>query len=544
MGIGLKDIMKEDKNSLVEDKQKKTIKSLIFVGIALAVIILVVIALIVVSSINAKREERIHLISKDVVNISNVVKKIGEQYISNTYNGLLAGVSLDNNPIEIIVNGKVVQYKYGYYYLTPADVATLITSLNIPNETYLVNYINGDVVNLTGVKTKDGKVYHSLEDITSIESGLPVKNVIYIHSADEMLLLHQYPTANFRLSENIDMTSLSDGEGWKPVESFHGTFDGRGYTISGLNLARPTTMYCGLFGQITSSASVKDVNFENVAIRGGEYTGTLAGFSSGNITNVRITNGSVNSQAESVGGLVGAYDKGLITDCTVDNISINANGSVGGLIGTLYSGTIQRTGVSAQIVGMNTVGGLIGEVKANAGTYIKETYAKANMTGKVNAGGLIGDVQIISPSTFKLNDCYAEGSISGGEQNIGGAIGNIYTANNAEIEFKDVYTATDTSADATIRGGFIGTTNIGAGSSSVYRCCFEKDPLLDLNLQDVGNKSQGAIITIDSKTPAEMKNRVTYADWDFDIWVLEEGIARPHLKWEDENYEPQIIEEK
>lgn len=548
MGISLKDIMKDDKNSLVEDKQKKTIKTLVIIGAIILFLIVVVIMMIITNMANNARQERVRLIAKDVVNISNVVKKIGEQYISNTYDGTLVGTSLDNTPngITINVNGKNVQYRYGYYYLTAQQVAELITSLNVPNEEYLVNYINGDVVNLAGVKTKDGRKYYSKEDITAIDQGENVKNIIYIHTAQDMELMHTYPSGNFCLSEDIDMTNYGSSEGWKPVESFSGTFDGRNYTITGLTLARPTSTYCGLFGQVSSNSYIKDVKFKDVSIRGGQYTGVVAGFCSGNISNITITGGSVNSQAESVGGLVGSYDKGNITDCFVKDVSVNANGSLGGLIGTLYSGTIQRSSADVRLIGINSVGGLIGEIRANSTTSIREAYANASITGKNEVGGLIGDVQIISPSLFKLSDCYSEGAITGGIDNVGGSIGNIYATNSAEIDIQSVYTATDTNEDAKVRGGFIGKTNITTGvSTQVIKCCFEKDPLLDLNVQDVGDKTDGSPVTIDSKTPAEMKNRVSYADWDFDLWVLEEGVNRPRLRWEYENYEPQeIIEEK
>ncbi len=548
MGISLKDIMKDDKSSLVEDKEKKTIKILVISAVVLLFLILMVVLLIITNMANNARQERISLIAKDVVNISNVVKSIGEQYISNTYTGTLVGTPLDSTPqgMTINVNGTNVQYRYGYYYLTASEVAELITSLNVPNEEYLVNYINGDVINIAGVKTKDGKKYHSKEDITAIDAGKAVKTIIYIHSAQDMELLHTYPSANFCLSADIDMTNYGSSEGWKPVESFSGTFDGRNYTITGLSLARPTNTYCGLFGQVSSNSYIKDVNFKNVAIRGGQYTGVVAGFCSGNISNVRITGGSVNSQAESVGGLVGSYDKGNITDCFVENVSLNANGSLGGLVGTLYSGNINRSSANVQIIGIDSIGGLIGEIRANSTTVITEAFANASITGKNSVGGLIGDVQIISPSVFKLNDCYSEGAISGGIDAIGGSIGNIYAANNAEIDIQSVYTATDTNEDALVRGGFIGRTNFSTGvSTQVLKCCFEKDPLLDLNVQDVGDKSNGSPVTINSNTPAEMKSRVTYADWNFDLWVLNENVNRPHLKWEDENYEPQqIVEEK
>ncbi|MBQ9267644.1 MAG: hypothetical protein IJ217_05150 [Clostridia bacterium] len=543
MGIGLKDIMKDDKSSLVEDKQKRTIKRLIFVALVLVVLVFIVVGMIISNQAKARRATRVHSIATDVANISNVVKNIGQQYITNNYSGVLPGTSLDNYPIEINVNGKRVEYRYGYYLLTPEEVAELITSLNVKGESYIVNYMNGDVVNRNGVKANDGKTYYSLEDIVAVDAGSTPKNIIYIHNEKEMELLRSNPSATFYLSNNIDMGAYASGEGWEPVASFSGTFDGRNYTISNLTINRPTSTYSGLFGQVTSKAVIKDVKFEKVNVRGGNYTGALAGSCSTNIENIKITDGNVDSTAEHVGALVGAFDAGTITDCVVENVYVSAYGSVGGLIGTLNSGTVTRSSASGRVVGTSAVGGLIGDVRPSSATNITEVFSNVSITGQNNVGGLIGDVQIFSASPFKLNDSYSEGAIGAGRENVGGSIGNIYTANSSELDVQSVYTATDTPTVATVRGGFVGRTDIEEGTNvQVLKCVFEKDPLLDLNVPDIGQKVGGVSIVFDSKTPAEMRNRVTYSDWNFDLWTLDEGISRPHLRWEFENRAPQIAE--
>ena len=532
MGIGLKDFMKEDKNSLVADKQKKTIKGLIFLIIILVVIAIIIGFVIISNNSKVKREERVNLIARDVANISNVIKGIGRQYVSNSYDKELAGMPLDDNPIEIDENGVVVEYRYGYYYVTPEEMATIITSLNLPNEKYIINYISGEVINCDGVKASDGKKYYKMDDIIATADGQKPKAIIYIHNAEEMKYLQTYPYANFVLSNNIDMSEYASGEGWSPVGEFSGEFDGRNYTISNLIVNRPTTMYSGLFGEIVSSAKVGNVVFENANIRGGDYTGVLAGLCSTNITNVKINNSQVNSQSQNVGSLVGAFDKGTIEDCSANDVIVNADSSVGGLVGSLYGGTLKRSSANVQVTGIDRVGGLIGEIKPNEKTIVTEVFANASITGNNNVGGFAGSIRIISNSILSINNSYSEGVIVGGKQVVN------------QIELHSLYTATDIPSEAQIRGGFVGKSDIENTSTNINRCCFEKDPLLDIGVQYVG-KQEGELFVVNSNTPAEMMNRVTYSDWDFDLWKLDEGISRPHLRWEFENYEPkQIIEEK
>ncbi len=541
--IGLKDIIKDDRQDLVKDKQKRTIKRLLFTAFILAILIVIVIIMIISNNAKATRLARIQQISKDVVNISTVAKGMGQRYIVNNYDVELIGTPLDGAPEILKVNGREVEYRYGYFKLTSKEVEQLTSAINVKGEEYYINYETGDVVNIKGVKDTDGKVYHSLEDIVAIADGKKPTNIIYIHNAEEMAYLRSYPSATFYLSGNIDMATYAYGEGWEPVDNFSGVFDGRDYTISNLNINRPTTIYCGLFGRVTSSAEIKNVNFDEFNIRGSDYTGTVAGSSSGTISNITIKNGQINSQDRYIGGLFGAHDKGTVTDCTVENVNVNGTSSVGGLLGRFLSGTVTRSSSDVIVVGIDSVGGLIGEVTPNGDTIILEDYANASISGQDNVGGLIGNLQVNNGSLFRLNDCYSEGAISGGKTNVGGSIGNVYAVNNAGIDIQSVYTATDTPNSATIRGGFIGKTylnNISYGY--IVKCCYEKDPLLDINVVDIGDKSEGGqTFVIDSKTPAEMMNRVTYSDWNFDIWTLNEGLSRPRLRWQYESYTPQVI---
>ena len=122
---------------------------------------------------------------------------------------------------------------------------------------------------------------------------------------------------NITLDKNIDLT----GKGWTPIgtsfkNSYTGTFDGGGHTITGLTVTT-NDKYAGLFGYIGNAGTVKNVVMEGVLItsnNGSSQAGGVAGFSRGTIENCSVS-GSVSGTVY-VGGVVGAQWSGSITGCS------------------------------------------------------------------------------------------------------------------------------------------------------------------------------------------------------------------------------------
>ena len=86
---------------------------------------------------------------------------------------------------------------------------------------------------------------------------------------------------------NIDAFSTSswdDSSGFSPIGNnstkFTGSYDGDGYTINGLRIARSSTNYIGLFGY-TDGATIQDLGVTNVNITGNNYIGGLVGYKIG-----------------------------------------------------------------------------------------------------------------------------------------------------------------------------------------------------------------------------------------------------------------------
>ena len=208
---------------------------------------------------------------------------------------------------------------------------------------------------------------------------------------------------NITLDKNIDLT----GKDWTPIgtnfdNSYKGTFDGGGHTITGLTFTT-NDEYAGLFGRLNRAGTVKNVVMEDVQITNNNrswsaFAGGVAGYSWGTIENCSVS-GSVSGTVY-VGGVVGAQIDGSITGCS-SSATVKGMVDVGGVAGqTNSSATLTAcyaTGnVTLEIAPKKNIagGGLVG---MNAGSSLLACYATGNVTstgsstGYVHIGGFLGD---------------------------------------------------------------------------------------------------------------------------------------------------------
>ena len=204
---------------------------------------------------------------------------------------------------------------------------------------------------------------------------------------------------NITLDKNIDLT----GKGWTPIgtsfdNSYKGTFDGGGHTITGLAVTT-NDQFVGLFGYLNRAGMVKNVVMEGIQITSNHMfgcTGGVVGYSWGTIENCSVS-GSV-SGTDCVGGVVGSQKAGSIIGCS-SSATVKGTHYVGGVAGEKW-GTMTAcyaTGnVTLEIASQkNNFGG--GVVGLNGGSRVLACYATGNVTstgsstGNVHIGGLFGD---------------------------------------------------------------------------------------------------------------------------------------------------------
>ena len=210
---------------------------------------------------------------------------------------------------------------------------------------------------------------------------------------------------NITLDTDIDLT----GKDWTPIgtdydNSYKGTFDGGGHTITGLTFTT-NDEYAGLFGWLNRAGTVKNVVMEGVQI-----------------TSNQIYGGSI-------GGVVG-YSWGTIENCSVSG-SVSGTVYVGGVVGAQIGGSITGCSSSATVKGTVDVGGVAGQTNSSA--TLTACYATGNVIIEINPKKNIAGGSLVGMNAgSSLLACYATGNVtstgsSTGYVHIGGFLGNNYT---------------------------------------------------------------------------------------------------------------------
>ena len=274
-------------------------------------------------------------------------------------------------------------------------------------------------VNATGL-TLEGCTIGSWADGGG-ESGAAELGYIYdsntktytVYNADGLLAWNEAAqkdrSINCTLTADIDLT----GKEWTPVgpnysNSYTGTFDGGGHTITGLTVTT-NDEYAGLFGYLgnfgNAAGTVKNVVMEGIQI-------------------------TCNRRLGSAGGVAGFSRGGTIENCSVSG-SVSGTMRAGGVVGVQWEASITGCSSSATVKGLAYAGGVAGET--NSGATMAACYATGNVTIEIDpintilGGGLVG-----FNAGSSVLACYATGNVtstgsSTGYVHIGGFLGDNYT---------------------------------------------------------------------------------------------------------------------
>ncbi len=298
---------------------------------------------------------------------------------------------------------------------------------------------------------------------TLLTGALAADDVTVISSPDELIAFRNnvnngddYAGRTVVLGDNIDLSLLDTN--WTPIgtgtrsgsgytgNAFKGTFDGRGFTISGLTIDATVSgdnvddAY-GLFGVI-DGATVTNLTLANVHITvdRGECVGGVVGLmvNGSTVSNIEMDVGSGITAVRGLGGIVGRMTiSGTIKNC-VNEASINGSGAnVGGIVGAAY-----YTAVGSEMYITNC-----------------KNYGAVTCTAGV-VGGIAG------LSAANVSGCLNEGTITGNGADVAGIVAEQQNAgsvtncvNNADI--------TNTNSGAYGTGGIVGWLRYN-GSTSDY----------------------------------------------------------------------------
>ena len=394
-----------------------------------------------------------------------------------------------------------------------------------------------------------------------------------------------------KLTANIDLSTLGDRD-WTPIGYYTGysdcvyyggTFDGGGFTISGLSI-NSTAQYQALFGYVkdgtikdltvagsvttstTSSAyaagivgygyPVTLINCTNLATVDASQKGYAAGVAAYAGTGSTITGctneGKISGAGDYVGGILATGTGTTVISRCINSGEIISTGkpgsynySVGGIAGSLSSSTVELCGNTGTVT--STLKRTAGIVGSFGGTMTK-CFNSGSITGIYASGGIVGS---ISAANASVTDCYNTGSIlcnaptppykDSNAKGVGGIVGDPGSTSNKGNVVMNCYNAgTITNADAATTDITVGGV-IGSSSANNYKGEATKNLISAENcyylaadgLNGDGANAEAAGVT--SKTAEELKASGMAALLGGSY--IDQAGGYPMLGWQDPNAE-------
>lgn len=297
-----------------------------------------------------------------LIKINDDHKDLTAPSTGGTYRLKLSDITIDGQPLAKLEAGKHYNVEVGISHnrLVTAT-ATLVSWNNASAE----GTLEGDGSRLPDYTvSEDGKTYTVYQ-----AEGLYAwaKAVQASESRDINLILEQ----------DVVLPSVTEGNyNWRPVGNsdmpYAGIIDGKGHSVSGMQILANNLIYNGFIGVLGSSGVIRNVVF-NDAYAEGQYAGLAAGVNYGVVENCHVTNtSSVEGSRYAAGGLVGqngsSEKSGFIIGCTSSAaVSVNSsNTNCGGVAGYNYATIIccSSTGTLSG-AGDTYVGGIVGSNSGN-----------------------------------------------------------------------------------------------------------------------------------------------------------------------------------
>ena len=205
------------------------------------------------------------------------------------------------------------------------------------------------------------------------------------------------------------------------TQSFQGSFNGGGFTISNLYVNQSQGNYLGLFGVVTGTGTISNLTLDTVEIVGYGFTAAVAGYSVGTRTYDSITLDTVHVESGHynagivgyAGGSAGSvFTNNVLTDIVLMTyvLDIESNGDkTGGIVGYGPNSTVQdNTITNIDATGYRDLGAVMGMVSGtdnskvtgntvtNATLHLDKTqlsnpnFRDGEKSDKIRAGIIIG----------------------------------------------------------------------------------------------------------------------------------------------------------
>ncbi len=332
----------------------------------------------------------------------------------------------------------------------------------------------------------------------SFESGSGTKEDPYIIASGGQLAYlanlvndgnSYYAACHYKLGSDILLNNVDAFESWAKTAPenewtpigysvdddthsyFTGSFDGADHTIFGMYISEKSD-YAGLFG-VVRNGLIKNLCLSSAYVDAGSYTGGIAGYFSADTTeNAGFENcsvsGVIRSDGNNAGGITGYFradgngNTPVISDCCAFGSVIAANGYAGGITG-------------------------VGEA-ATGNSKIINCFNAASVSAAKNAGGITGNSRCADGNST-IEGCYNSGVVFADEN----------------------------------AGGISGYTSCVPGEGRIIvQQCFMLDSTCQTDIVKASNDSRLVIGEIGKLTDAEMQDKNSFSDFNFeDIWEIE-----------------------
>lgn len=269
--------------------------------------------------------------------------------------------------------------------------------------------------------------------------------------------------------------------------------------VDDLTLSSTNERVGGLFGQVDAGVSIVGCTTNSVTATStaSNNVGGLIGVCYGNVTDCSATNVTVRGVLN-IGGLVGYLENCTVLRCSStgtassSNTTSNADICLGGLVGEFKTNAVVSNCYSSVNINQTSngrdIGGLVGRLQQGT---IEKSYATGNVSGmQRNVAGLVGCVTNTTGSA-SIRDSYCTGTVVGTGGHSGGLVG-LFEKGNLTIE--RCYSTSAVSGNFGL-GGIIGYD--GANTFVLNDCAAWNPSVTPANYGQV-NWSSGAIIGVTS----------------------------------------------
>ena len=335
-------------------------------------------------------------------NTFDITAQPGDTSIKNV--GLYLGAHTDKNEFHLVADNNTKSKGTAALYTIPKGTTSLPAGSTVKDS-------SGNEIELTDALAWKG----TKDDVLTLKTECEAKigDAYYATLADAFAAANKTGDTVIELLDDINMT----GKNWTPVgvDGYHGqgviTLNGNGKTITGLSAPLFAGGFAGKSGIVIKDLTIAgaDINDTTNNQGIGAFINCVDSMTRIELDNCHLKNSKIVSTGGArVGGLIGwtsGYNnqndgpvdtKVTLTNCSVKNVTIEAKGSVGGLIGhaganpatyhTITGCTVKDSTLKCTETGKSwRVGDLVGTANVGQVTVDAATSASQNFLTQENA---------------------------------------------------------------------------------------------------------------------------------------------------------------